>query len=97
MQLLWLENYNVDQNKKLKELISNYKTTFNTDTGAGLSFGIEDKNIFGSGNSISSNFLINSEDLKFDVNYIQYPILKFSFCFIGSAINPFTRISVDCI
>ena len=33
MQLLWLENYNVDQNKKLKELISNYKTTFNTDTG----------------------------------------------------------------
>ena len=33
MQLQWLENYNVDQNKKLKELISNYKTTFNTDTG----------------------------------------------------------------
>ena len=28
MQLQWLENYNVDQNKKLKELISNYKTTF---------------------------------------------------------------------
>ena len=24
---------NVEQNKKLKELISNYKTTFNTDTG----------------------------------------------------------------
>ena len=50
--------------------------TFNTDTGAGVSFGIEDKNIFGSGNGISSNFLINSEDLKFDVNFTQYPILN---------------------
>ena len=37
MQLLWSENYNVDQNKKLKELISNYKTTFNTDTGKMIS------------------------------------------------------------
>ncbi len=50
--------------------------TFNADTGAGLSFGIEDKNIFGSGNSVSSNFTGNSEDIKFDLNYIQYPILN---------------------
>ena len=50
--------------------------TFNADTGAGLSFGIEDKNLFGSGNSISSNFTINSEDLKFSANYKQYPILN---------------------
>tara|TARA_B100000989_G_C19522448_1_gene464933 strand:+ start:173 stop:2404 length:2232 start_codon:yes stop_codon:yes gene_type:complete len=50
--------------------------TFNADTGAGLSFGIEDKNLFGSGNSISSNFTINSEDLKFSINYKQYPILN---------------------
>ena len=50
--------------------------TFNADTGAGLSFGIEDKNLFGSGNSISSNFTINSEDLKFSLNYKQYPILN---------------------
>ena len=35
--------------------------------GAGVTFGIEDKNIFGSGNSINSNFSINSEDLKFDL------------------------------
>ena len=50
--------------------------TFNADTGAGLTFGIEDKNIFGSGNSVSTNFTGNSEDLKFDLNYIQYPILN---------------------
>ena len=50
--------------------------TFNADTGAGITFGVEDKNIFGSGNSISSNFSINSEDLKFNINYVQYPILN---------------------
>ena len=50
--------------------------TFNSDTGPGLTFGIEDKNILGSGNSLSSNFVINSEDLKFDINYTQYPILN---------------------
>ncbi len=50
--------------------------TFNADTGAGLTFGIEDKNIFGSGNSVNSNFSINSEDLKFDINYKQYPLLN---------------------
>ena len=50
--------------------------TFNTDVGAGVTFGIEDKNIFGSGNSIKSNFSINSEDLKFSIDYKQYPILN---------------------
>ena len=41
----------------------------------GLTFGIEDKNIFGSGNSINSDFSINSEDVKF-LNFKQYPILN---------------------
>tara|TARA_B100000886_G_scaffold12544_1_gene8128 strand:- start:1349 stop:3586 length:2238 start_codon:yes stop_codon:yes gene_type:complete len=50
--------------------------TFNADTGAGITFGIEDKNIAGSGNSLSSDFLVNSEDLKFSINYKQYPILN---------------------
>ena len=50
--------------------------TFNADTGAGITFGIEDKNIFGSGNSINSNFSLNSEDLKFSLNFVQYPILN---------------------
>ena len=50
--------------------------TFNADTGAGLTFGIEDKNIYGSGNSINSDFSVNSEDLKFSLNFKQYPILN---------------------
>ena len=50
--------------------------TFNADTGAGLTFGIEDKNLFGTGNGLSSNFTANSEDLKFDINYVQYPLLN---------------------
>lgn len=53
--------------------------TFNDDTGLGLNFGIEDKNIFGSGNSINSNFFINSEDLRFEINYKQYPIFNPNF------------------
>ncbi len=50
--------------------------TFNADTGAGVTFGIEDQNIFGSGNSINADFLVNSEDLKFSLNFKQYPILN---------------------
>ena len=67
-------NIKIEEEKKTGNIL--VAGTFNTDTGAGISFGIEDKNIFGSGNSISSNFLINSEDLKFDVNFTQYPILN---------------------
>ena len=64
----------IDENKKTGNLL--LAGTFNADTGAGFTFGIEDQNIFGSGNSVSSNFVLNSEDLKFDLNYIQYPILN---------------------
>ena len=42
----------------------------------GVNFGIEDQNIFGSGNSIGSNFNLNSENVKFDISYKQYPILN---------------------
>ena len=65
---------NVTEDKKTGNIL--LAGTFNADTGAGLTFGIEDKNIFGSGNSIRSNFSINSEDLKFDINYVQYPIIN---------------------
>ena len=65
---------NIDEETKTGNLL--LAGTFNADTGAGLTLGIEDKNIFGSGNSISSNFSVNSEDLKFDINYIQYPLLN---------------------
>ena len=64
----------IEENKKTGNIL--LAGTFNADTGAGFTFGIEDQNIFGSGNSVSSNFILNSEDVKFDVNYIQYPILN---------------------
>ncbi len=65
---------NIDEELKTGNVL--LAGTFNADTGAGLSFGIEDKNIFGSGNSISSDFSINSEDIKFSANFKQYPILN---------------------
>ena len=71
-----LADINIDINEELKTGNILLAGTLNADTGAGLTFGIEDKNIFGSGNSIDSNFSINSEDLKFDLNYTQYPLLN---------------------
>ena len=67
-------NINIDEETKTGNVL--LAGTFNADTGAGLTLGIEDKNIFGSGNSLSSNFSANSEDLKFDINYVQYPLLN---------------------
>ena len=65
---------NIDEELKTGNIL--LAGTLNADTGAGLTFGIEDKNIFGSGNSIDSNFSINSEDIKFDLNYTQYPVMN---------------------
>ena len=67
-------NLDVDEETKTGNIL--LAGTFNADTGAGVNFGIEDKNIFGSGNSINSNFSVNSEDLKFSLNFKQYPILN---------------------
>ena len=52
-----------------------------------MTFGIEDQNVFGTGNSVSSNFSGNSEDIKFDLNYIQYPILNPNLTNIYSIFN----------
>ncbi len=71
-----LVDINLDIDEELKTGNILLAGTFNADTGAGLSFGIEDKNIFGSGNSINGNFSINSEDIKFSLSYKQYPILN---------------------
>ena len=71
-----LVDINVDIDEQIKTGNILLAGTFNADTGAGLTFGIEDKNIFGSGNSLSSNFNVNSEDLMFDIKYVQYPLLN---------------------
>ncbi len=65
---------NIDENKKTGNFL--LAGTFNADTGAGLTLGLEDQNIFGSGNSIDGNLNLNSEDIKFDINYRQYPLLN---------------------
>ena len=65
---------NIDENKKTGNFL--LAGTFNADTGAGLTLGPEDQNIFGSGNSIDGNLNLNSEDIKFDINYRQYPLLN---------------------
>ena len=67
-------NIDVDEETKTGNIL--LAGTFNADTGAGVTFGIEDQNIFGSGNSINADFLVNSEDLKFSLNFKQYPILN---------------------
>lgn len=61
----------VDENKKTGNII--LASTFDADRGFGISFGVEDNNIFGSGNRIKSNFSGNSEDLKYDIGYSFYP------------------------
>ena len=58
---------NINEEKKTGNIL--LAGTFNTDTQFGLTFGIEDKNYLGSGNILDANFDINSENLKFDVNY----------------------------
>ncbi len=67
-------NIDIDEETKTGNLL--LAGTFNSDIGVGVTVGLEDKNIAGSGNSLRSNFIVNSEDLKFDINYVQYPVLN---------------------
>ena len=62
----------IDESKKTGNVL--FAGTFNTDTQFGLTFGIEDKNFFGSGNIVDANFDINSENLRFNINYTEFPL-----------------------
>ena len=62
----------IDEQKKTGNLL--FAGTYDTDTNLGIMFGIEDKNIAGTGNILDANFIINSEDLKYDLNYTQFPL-----------------------
>lgn len=64
--------FEVNENKKTGNIL--FGAQADADVGLGLQFSIEDKNMFGNGNSLNSNFSINSEDLKFSINYTRYPI-----------------------
>lgn len=71
------------QNEKADILINlkeNNKTgnfliagSFSGDTGAGFAFGLNDGNIFGSGNELNSSFNINAEKTTFNIKYVDYP------------------------
>lgn len=67
-------NFLVEENNKTGNIL--LAGALNADTGFGVNFGIEDKNIFGSGNSLKSNFNFNAEDINFNINYIQYPLFN---------------------
>ena len=62
----------IDEEKKTGNIL--VAGTYDTDTNLGIMFGIEDKNIAGSGNILDANFKVNSENLKYDINYTQFPL-----------------------
>ena len=65
-------SFTIEEQKKTGNLL--FAGTFNSDTQLGFTLGIEDKNFAGSGNIIDANFNINSENVKFDLNYTQFPL-----------------------
>ena len=67
-------NILIEENTKTGQILA--AGTYDTDTEFGITFGIEDKNFAGSGNTVDLNFSLNSENLRYDLNYIQYPIFN---------------------
>ena len=62
----------IDEEKKTGNIL--LAGTYDSDTNLGIMFGIEDKNIAGSGNIIDANFKVNSENVKYDLNFTQFPL-----------------------
>ena len=67
-------NIIINENKKTGSILA--AASFSGDTGAGLSLGLKDYNILGTGNEINSSFNINTEQTRFDIKYSQYPLLN---------------------
>lgn len=65
-------DFEIDENKKTGSLL--LAGTASGDTGLGIKLGADDKNLFGSGNSLKTSFSVNSEQLFFDIAYNQQPI-----------------------
>ena len=63
---------NIEEQKKTGNLL--LAGTFDSDTNLGIMFSIDDKNFAGSGNIVDANFSLNSENLKYDLNYTQFPL-----------------------
>ncbi len=63
---------NIDENKKTGQIMA--AGTFSGDVGAGLSLAIKDNNLFGTGNNLDTEFMINEENTLFMVSLVHYPI-----------------------
>lgn len=61
----------IDENLKTGNFL--FAGTFDTDTQFGLALGLQDKNFMGSGNIVDTNFELNSENIKYDINLTQFP------------------------
>ena len=63
---------NIDENEKTGQILAG--GTFSGDNGAGITLSAKDNNIFGSGNSLDTNFTANEERTLFKISLIQYPV-----------------------
>ena len=61
-------SYNIDENKKTGNL--SLAGFFSSDIGLGLGLGINDINIFGTGNELKLNSSLSSENILFNLSYI---------------------------
>ncbi len=62
----------IEENKKTGQIMA--AGTFSGDVGAGLTLGIKDNNLLGSGNNLDTEFMINEENTLFKISLIHYPI-----------------------
>ena len=63
---------NIDENKKTGQFLVG--GTFSGDNGAGVTISAKDNNVFGSGNSLDTNFTANQERTLFRISLVQYPV-----------------------
>ena len=61
----------IDENKKTGQFLAG--GTFSGDIGAGVTFAINDNNIFGTGNILDAKISANQENVLFNTSYTQYP------------------------
>ncbi len=62
----------IDENKKTGQIMA--AGTFSGDVGAGLTLGIKDNNLLGTGNNLDTEFMINEENTLFKISLVHYPI-----------------------
>ncbi len=67
-------NIDIEENKKTGQVLAG--GTFSGDNGAGITLSARDSNIFGTGNSLDSNFTLNQERALYKISLTQYPIAK---------------------